>query len=911
MISQTCKEKVFEIAKMKLNLLFLQLLIAGIQCAPHPRAHVDTPATHSTTSHRSVHESSTAKFHAGGNLFPPSILKHASPTTTAKATIKPKSLLPNQSPTPSISIQTSISASATIQIIPSSANTLTPSTTGVLLSSLETSGHATSAPIIAPSLPISIPQTRILVSLAASALPSPSALLSPSPNIFQQPISISPPPSIFPSRPDHPVPRLGISRSNSGPLQTNKFYANFFLGSQSAATWTHPYSLSYTPSFNPSTSPRTYPGLSISHLLSSQKVFGPTSSSTSSSSYYINPIGITSLFLSCTELPPSTSHLTTSSLTSFSASINLLPSPSSTLPLISFPLVQGMGFVTALYTSATPVLGSGVFFQSLALLPSPAGRSSITKYKIALADGSTWLLYATPSSSTSTSPLSLTLLSPSLIQGSAPFSGSIQIAKLPASYASSSEAETLHDTAAGAYARSASISGSVNGNTGSYTLTFEKGGLSEPTLLMYALPHHVESFDNATYCAVSQRVVLDTTTKGTATAVLSNSWTLLEPSLPNTMGFLPWSPARGSLNPSTISSAAKAVISNIAAVEVSQNMTMQTNLDSMYYSGKALAKFAGIVYTIHDIVGDVALAQAGLNKLKQSFERFSSNQQQFPLVYETAWSGLVSSASYTTLNSGADFGNTYYNDHHFHYSYFVYAAAIIGYLDPTWLASHKDYINTLVRDYANPSPLDPYFPVSRSFDWYHGHSWAHGLYETFDGKNEESSSEDSLSAYALKMWGHVTGDANMEARGNLQLAVTARSLQNYFLYESDNDVQPANFIGNKVSGILFENKIDHTTYFGGNAEFVQGIHMLPLLPHSTLTRTQRFVSEEWNTYFSNGRADAVVGGWKGILFGNLAIIDARSSWNFFARGDFDWSWLDGGASRTWYLAMAAGLGGAP
>jgi endo-1,3(4)-beta-glucanase len=157
------------------------------------------------------------------------------------------------------------------------------------------------------------------------------------------------------------------------------------------------------------------------------------------------------------------------------------------------------------------------------------------------------------------------------------------------------------------------------------------------------------------------------------------------------------------------------------------------------------------------------------------------------------------------------------------------------------------------------------------------------------------------------MWGHVTGDANMEARGNLQLAVTARSLQNYFLYESDNDVQPAKFIGNKVSGILFENKIDHTTYFGGNAEFVEGIHMLPLLPHSTLTRTQRFVTEEWNTYFSNGRADAVVGGWKGILFGNLAIIDAKSSWNFFARGDFDWSWLDGGASRTWYLAMAAGM----
>jgi endo-1,3(4)-beta-glucanase len=240
------------------------------------------------------------------------------------------------------------------------------------------------------------------------------------------------------------------------------------------------------------------------------------------------------------------------------------------------------------------------------------------------------------------------------------------------------------------------------------------------------------------------------------------------------------------------------------------------------------------------------------------------------------------------------------------YGYFIYAAAVIGYLDPTWLPANAPYVNTLVRDIANPSPLDNYFPIYRMFDWYHGHSWAHGLYETFDGKDEESSSEDTMSAYALKMWGRTIGDANMEARGNLQLAITARSLQNYFLYDSTNTVAPANFIGNKVSGILFENKIDHTTYFGTNIEYIEGIHMLPLLPSSTLTRTNEFVTEEWNTYFSNGRADSIVGGWKGILYANLAIIDPTTSWNFFAQSGFDPSWLDGGASQTWYLALAAG-----
>lgn len=292
--------------------------------------------------------------------------------------------------------------------------------------------------------------------------------------------------------------------------------------------------------------------------------------------------------------------------------------------------------------------------------------------------------------------------------------------------------------------------------------------------------------------------------------------------------------------------------------------------------------------------------------MKEAFAVFASNTQEYPLVYETAWGGIISTASYVTDDSGVDFGNTYYNDHHFHFGYFIYTAAVIGYLDPTWLPANVPYVNSLVRDIANPSSEDNYFPISRMFDWYHGHSWAHGLYESPDGKDEESSSEDSMSAYAIKMWGHTIGDANMEARGNLQLAITARSLQNYFLYESNNTFQPANFIGNKVSGVMFENKIDHTTYFGTNIEYIQGIHMLPLLPYSTFTRTTQFVNEEWNTYFSNGRVDAIQGAWRGILYANLAIIDPVTAWKFFSQSGFDASWLDGGASQTWYLALCAG-----
>ena len=85
--------------------------------------------------------------------------------------------------------------------------------------------------------------------------------------------------------------------------------------------------------------------------------------------------------------------------------------------------------------------------------------------------------------------------------------------------------------------------------------------------------------------------------------------------------------------------------------------------------------------------------------------------------------------------------------------------------------------------------------------------------------------------------------------------------------------------------------------------------MIPLNPSSALTRTEQFVKEEWNTYFADNAVDPankVVGGWKGILYANLAIIDPVTSFKFFSQSGFDPSWLDGGASQTWYLAYAAG-----
>jgi endo-1,3(4)-beta-glucanase len=85
--------------------------------------------------------------------------------------------------------------------------------------------------------------------------------------------------------------------------------------------------------------------------------------------------------------------------------------------------------------------------------------------------------------------------------------------------------------------------------------------------------------------------------------------------------------------------------------------------------------------------------------------------------------------------------------------------------------------------------------------------------------------------------------------------------------------------------------------------------MVPINPSTAYLRPRQFVREEWDKMFSEGRAN-VEGGWRGILYANLALIDPRASYSFFRdgiNGFWDERWIDGGASRTWYLTWAAGL----
>ena len=697
---------------------------------------------------------------------------------------------------------------------------------------------------------------------------------------FDTPIANSPPPqNLFQYRSHSiPLPPNYCKTDEIPTVHTNKFYGNMFLGQQRCPIWTHPYSLWLTKEL-------PFVGIAAAHIREEQRVFDDKNDPPQ---FFFSPTNIKAMVFSAMEFNEQTAEsvsLNFSGVKHMSLQLQLRLNDSQ---FVWFPVVQGMGFITAIYYNLTPVLQSAVGFRSFEQVWT---RDSRAKYRILLENGITWTLYTI-----SSEPLALALVNGNTLSGNIVVNGCIfQVV-----------ADTCDeiDSAANCYPIDVNLSASVdrsNPSYGQYSFNYSTNGNSDSgKTLMYALPHHVQNMLPSTQNSrISSQ--LDSTVYGKMQGFITDSF-VMQVTLPNDVEFEPYSMVPNltkEYSPEVVDSIARA-----AATEIDGDVINESNLDSMYFSGKVLAKYAWILYCCHYIVRDDSLTTKLLGNLKEAMQRFFNNQQILPLVYDTTWGGLISSGT-----ESQDFGNPNYNDHHFHYSYHVVAAAIIAKVDrdltgnDNWLDTNREWVELLIRDYANPSKNDKHFPVFRSFDWFNGHSWAKGLFESGDGKDEESSSEDMNASFALKLWGITTGNQSLVDISNIQLGILRSSLNNYFLYSSDNTTEPARFLPNKVSGILFENKIDHTTYFGNKIEYIQMIHSIPIIPPSSFIRSPTFVKEEWEQILKNIVGD-VTDGWRGIIMLNVALFDPQMSYNFFNDPNFNRGYLDNGQSLTWSLAFS-------
>jgi endo-1,3(4)-beta-glucanase len=458
------------------------------------------------------------------------------------------------------------------------------------------------------------------------------------------------------------------------------------------------------------------------------------------------------------------------------------------------PLVTGMPYATMVYAGMTPVItgitlnGTGKRFE---------GTVGAEK----------WAVY-TSQDVTFTNGTA-----------SAPLTGWVRVAMLP-----DAAATTVIDAHAAAIPKRAKVDfGTAAGNLGVIQITWDTEGSGEP--LMMALPHHIPRLaDQAKLQPVTMNTVIGDS-KGVEGQLWQVAYQLTD------VSFRP---------PRAIEAGRLAAIKTALAADSSWNPAAS---GGTYTSGKELGKLARLAI-IADEVGDTANRDTLLGRLKSKEAAWlDATNSGDKLNYDKTWGGVVSQCI-AGGNLDCDYGQGNYNDHHFHYGYHAYAAAVAAKLDPAWGTQYKEKGTWLVRDYANPYRNDPCFTRLRNFDAYVSHSWAMGLWASWnygEGRNQESSSEAVNAYYGMQLWGEATGNTDLAKVGKILRIAESVGAMTYYQIRKPSTIYAAPFAtAHPCVGYMFGSQPTWATFFGGGADSICGIQLIPVTPAS-----EDFVGKEW------------------------------------------------------------------
>ena len=183
----------------------------------------------------------------------------------------------------------------------------------------------------------------------------------------------------------------------------------------------------------------------------------------------------------------------------------------------------------------------------------------------------------------------------------------------------------------------------------------------------------------------------------------------------------------------------------------------------------------------------------------------------------------------SVVASRPEFGNEHLNDHHFHYGYYIRAAAVLGMLDPQYVAQVRGSIDAMVGDVASSDRSYVRFPYLRNFDVYEGHSWADGFANFADGNNQESSSEAINAWYAVYLWGQATNDPGVAVTGLYLYTTEIQSVKQYWFGANGLFSAPYQ---HRMASLVWGGKVDFATWFSKDPNAIYGIQLLPITPAS-------------------------------------------------------------------------------
>jgi endoglucanase Acf2 len=249
---------------------------------------------------------------------------------------------------------------------------------------------------------------------------------------------------------------------------------------------------------------------------------------------------------------------------------------------------------------------------------------------------------------------------------------------------------------------------------------------------------------------------------------------------------------------------------------------------------------------IADQMGNTTARNKMIATVKQRLENWLSHQsgeKAFLFYYNSTWSALLGYPS----GHGQD---TNLNDHHFHWGYFIHAAAFMEQFEPGWASQWGGMINLLVRDAASSDRNDTTFPFLRNFSPYAGHSWANGFATFPQGNDQESTSESMQFASSLIHWGSITNNTEIRDLGIYIYTTEQTAIEEYWFDMYDRNFRPEQTYS--LVSRVWGNSYDNGTFWTSDIAASYGIELYPIHGGSLyLAHNPTYVTKLWNEITQN------------------------------------------------------------
>lgn len=272
-----------------------------------------------------------------------------------------------------------------------------------------------------------------------------------------------------------------------------------------------------------------------------------------------------------------------------------------------------------------------------------------------------------------------------------------------------------------------------------------------------------------------------------------------------------------------------------------------------YWGGKGLTQMA-LYMTMAYEMGEMALFEQCKSRLKNALVNwytYTPGENDMYFARYNRWGAMIG------FNTSYD--SDTFNDHHFHYGYFVYASALLALFDDDFRENYGQMARMVARDYANWQHDADDFPLFRTLDPWAGHSYAGGLGDG-GGNGQESTSEAMQGWGGVLLLGVALGDDEMRDAGIFGYTLEARGTAEYWFDRDRENIDYTKYTS-PWSSNLTSKGVGWWTWFSGDPVWMHGIQWMPISPildylsedldYARWDYTQMWQTKQMGDWFAN------------------------------------------------------------